>query len=186
MTDTTTPLYRDPDAPVDTRVRDLLARMTLRVKVGQLNQRMYGWEAYRRTPEGFELTDALRAETARFAGLGALYGLFRADAWSGVDHSNGPGAQDSAALAELVQRHVIDSSRLGIPALFVEEVPHGHMALDGTAACSAVTASPPVRRPPCRRRIRARRPSRAASTTPAPPPNRPPRSRTPAPRPRPP
>ncbi|MEV8541393.1 glycoside hydrolase family 3 N-terminal domain-containing protein [Streptomyces sp. NPDC051572] len=135
MTDTTTPVYRDPDAPVDTRVRDLLARMTLREKVGQLNQRMYGWNAYRRTPDspdGFELTDALRAETDRFAGLGALYGLFRADAWSGVDHSNGPGAQDSAALAELVQRHVIASSRLGIPALFVEEVPHGHMALDGT------------------------------------------------------
>jgi len=132
MTDTTTPLFRDPDAPVDTRVRDLLTRMTLREKVGQLNQRMYGWDAYRRTAEGFRLTDALRAETARFAGLGALYGLFRADAWSGVDHTNGPGAQDSAALAELVQRHVIDSSRLGIPALFVEEMPHGHMALDGT------------------------------------------------------
>ncbi|WP_106971790.1 glycoside hydrolase family 3 N-terminal domain-containing protein [Streptomyces xylophagus] len=132
MTDTTTPLYRDPNTPVDTRVSDLLARMTLREKVGQLNQRMYGWDAYRRTPEGYELTDALRAETDRFAGLGALYGLFRADAWSGVDHTNGPGAQDSAALAELVQRHVIESSRLGIPALFVEEVPHGHMALDGT------------------------------------------------------
>lgn len=132
MSDTTTPLYRDPNTPVDTRVSDLLARMTLREKVGQLNQRMYGWDAYRRTPEGYELTDALRAETDRFAGLGALYGLFRADAWSGVDHTNGPGAQDSAALAELVQRHVIRSSRLGIPALFVEEVPHGHMALDGT------------------------------------------------------
>jgi beta-glucosidase len=135
MTDLTTPVYRDPNAPVDTRVRDLLARMTLREKVGQLNQRMYGWDAYRRTPgtpDGFELTDALRAETDRFAGLGALYGLFRADAWSGVDHSNGPGAQDSAALAELVQRQVIGSSRLGIPALFVEEMPHGHMALDGT------------------------------------------------------
>ncbi|MBK3577415.1 glycoside hydrolase family 3 C-terminal domain-containing protein [Streptomyces sp. MBT65] len=132
MTDTTTPLYRDPNASVDARVQDLLARMTLREKVGQLNQRMYGWDAYRRTPDGFELTDALRAETTRFAGLGALYGLFRADAWSGVDHTNGPGAQDSATLAELVQRHVIDSSRLGIPALFVEEVPHGHMALDGT------------------------------------------------------
>jgi beta-glucosidase len=135
MTDSTTPVYRDPNAPLDTRVSDLLARMTLREKVGQLNQRMYGWDAYRRTPDGpdgFELTDALRAETDRFAGLGALYGLFRADAWSGVDHTNGPGAQDSAALAELVQRHVIASSRLGIPALFVEEVPHGHMALDGT------------------------------------------------------
>lgn len=124
--------YHDPAAPVDARVRDLLARMTLREKVGQLNQRMYGWDAYRRTPDGFELTDALHAETDRFAGLGALYGLLRADAWSGVDHTDGPGVQDSSALADLVQRHVVEHSRLGIPALFVEEMPHGHMALDGT------------------------------------------------------
>ncbi|WP_128431080.1 glycoside hydrolase family 3 N-terminal domain-containing protein [Streptomyces cyaneus] len=128
-----TPLYRDPTAPVSARVRDLLSRMTLREKVGQLNQRMYGWNAYRRTPDGgFELTEALYAETDRFEGLGALYGLQRADAWSGVDHTNGPGAEDGAALADLVQRHVVERSRLGIPALFVEEVPHGLMALDGT------------------------------------------------------
>ncbi|MFJ8486804.1 glycoside hydrolase family 3 N-terminal domain-containing protein [Streptomyces sp. NPDC094038] len=126
-------LYRDPTAPVDARVRDLLSRMTLREKAGQLNQRMYGWDAYRRTADGgFELTDALYAETERFEGLGALYGLQRADAWSGVDHTNGPGAEHGAALAESVQRHVVQRSRLGIPALFVEEVPHGLMALDGT------------------------------------------------------
>ncbi|WP_031487026.1 glycoside hydrolase family 3 N-terminal domain-containing protein [Streptomyces bicolor] len=107
--------------------------MTLREKVGQLNQRMYGWNAYRRTPDGgYQLTDALYAETDRFEGLGALYGLQRADAWSGVDHGDGPGAEDAAALADLVQRHVVERSRLGIPALFVEEVPHGLMALDAT------------------------------------------------------
>ncbi|MFF7266434.1 glycoside hydrolase family 3 N-terminal domain-containing protein [Streptomyces sp. NPDC008159] len=130
---TAPPPYRDPAAPLATRVADLLARMTLREKVGQLNQRMYGWDAYRRTRDGgFELTEALYAETERFEGLGALYGLMRADAWSGVEHGEGPGAEDSAALADLVQRHVVERSRLGIPALFVEEVPHGHMALDGT------------------------------------------------------
>lgn len=127
-----TALYRNPAAPIEARVRDLLSRMTLREKVGQLNQRMYGWNAYRRTPSGFELTEALHAETERFAGLGALYGLLRADAWSGVDHVTGADAADSAALADLVQRHVVNESRLGIPALLVEEVPHGHMALDGT------------------------------------------------------
>ncbi|WP_443078118.1 glycoside hydrolase family 3 N-terminal domain-containing protein [Streptomyces sp. SP17KL33] len=127
------PPYRDPAVPVDVRVADLLSRMTRREKVGQLNQRMYGWDAYRRTSAGdFELTEALSAETERFAGLGALYGLMRADAWSGVGHGDGPGAEDSADLADLVQRHVLERSRLGIPALFVEEVPHGHMALDGT------------------------------------------------------
>ncbi|MDX3747972.1 glycoside hydrolase family 3 N-terminal domain-containing protein [Streptomyces sp. AK08-02] len=107
--------------------------MTLREKVGQLNQRMYGWDAYRRRPDGgFELTEALYEETDRFEGLGALYGLLRADAWSGVDHSTGADADAGPVLAHLVQRHVLERSRLGIPALFVEEVPHGLMALDGT------------------------------------------------------
>ncbi|WP_107101128.1 glycoside hydrolase family 3 N-terminal domain-containing protein [Streptomyces graminilatus] len=107
--------------------------MTLREKVGQLNQRMYGWDAYRRRPDGeFELTEALHEETDRFEGLGALYGLLRADAWSGVDHSTGPDARTGPALAHLVQRHVLERSRLGVPALFVEEVPHGLMALDAT------------------------------------------------------
>ncbi|MGW9284220.1 hypothetical protein ACWGSA_19020, partial [Streptomyces diastaticus] len=46
------PLYRDPAAPVAARVRDLLARMTLTEKVGQVNQRMYGWHAYERTACG--------------------------------------------------------------------------------------------------------------------------------------
>ncbi|MFJ9025416.1 glycoside hydrolase family 3 N-terminal domain-containing protein [Streptomyces sp. NPDC102259] len=125
--------YLDPAAPTAARVADLLARMTTGEKVGQLNQRMYGWDAYRRTPDGgFALTEALHAETERFEGLGALYGLMRADAWSGVDHGDGPGVEDSADLADLVQRHVLERSRLRIPALFVEEVPHGHMALDGT------------------------------------------------------
>ncbi|QNP74615.1 glycoside hydrolase family 3 C-terminal domain-containing protein [Streptomyces roseirectus] len=128
-----TPLYQDPSAPTDSRVADLLSRMTLREKVGQLNQRMFGWNAYHRTPAGdFTLTEALREETARWEGLGAVYGLMRADAWSGVDHGTGPDAATSADLADLVQRHVLESSRLGIPALFVEEVPHGLMALDGT------------------------------------------------------
>ncbi|WP_217167971.1 glycoside hydrolase family 3 N-terminal domain-containing protein [Streptomyces sp. AC512_CC834] len=128
----TVPRYRDPAAPVPERVRDLLDRMTLAEKVGQLNQRMYGWDAYERTGDGHRLTDAFRAEVAAFDGMGALYGLQRADAWSGVGFADGLDARDGARTAAAVQRHVMDSTRLGIPVLLVEEMPHGHQALDGT------------------------------------------------------
>ncbi|SEC97360.1 glycoside hydrolase family 3 N-terminal domain-containing protein [Streptomyces melanosporofaciens] len=125
-------LYRDPTAPVAERVRDLLGRMTLTEKVGQVNQRMYGWHAYERDGDGHRLTDAFRAEVAAYDGMGALYGLQRADAWSGVGFADGITAADGARAADAVQRHVVENTRLGIPLLFVEEVPHGHQALDGT------------------------------------------------------
>ncbi|WP_369200807.1 glycoside hydrolase family 3 N-terminal domain-containing protein [Streptomyces sp. PU-14G] len=126
------PRYRDPSAPVPERVRDLLARMTLKEKVGQVNQRLYGWHAYTRTPGGHRLSDAFRAEVAAYDGMGALYGLQRADAWSGVGYADGITAADAAGVADAVQRHVVENTRLGIPVLLVEEVPHGHQALDGT------------------------------------------------------
>ncbi|MGW0779907.1 glycoside hydrolase family 3 N-terminal domain-containing protein [Streptomyces sp. NPDC002913] len=126
------PLFRDPEAPVADRVGDLLARMTLAEKVGQVNQRMYGWDAYERTPSGHRVTDAFRAEVARFDGMGALYGLQRADPWSGVTAETGIGAGDGARVSDAVQRHVVENTRLGIPVLLVEEMPHGIQALDGT------------------------------------------------------
>ncbi|WP_285565428.1 glycoside hydrolase family 3 N-terminal domain-containing protein [Streptomyces sp. RTGN2] len=126
------PLFRDPAAPVADRVRDLLSRMTLTEKVGQVNQRMYGWDAYEREASGHRLTDAFRAEVAAFDGMGALYGLQRADPWSGVTAATGIGAVDGARVSDAVQRHVVETTRLGIPVLLVEEMPHGLQALDGT------------------------------------------------------
>lgn len=125
-------LYRAPSAPVPERVRDLLGRMTLTEKVGQVDQRMYGWHTYERHEGGHRLTDAFRAEVAAYDGMGALYGLQRADAWSGVGFADGIPAADGARVADTVQRHVVENTRLGIPVLLVEEVPHGHQALDGT------------------------------------------------------
>ncbi|MFF2726502.1 glycoside hydrolase family 3 N-terminal domain-containing protein [Streptomyces sp. NPDC058008] len=126
------PLFRDPEMPVADRVGDLLSRMTLTEKVGQVNQRMYGWDAYERTPSGHRLTDAFRAEVAAGDGMGALYGLQRADPWSGVTAETGIGAADGARVSDAVQRYVVENTRLGVPVLLVEEMPHGLQALDGT------------------------------------------------------
>jgi beta-glucosidase len=129
----TTPAgYKDASLSVDARVADLLSRMTLKEKVGQINQRLFGWKSVRQTTAGFELTPYFMDEVATGAGMGALYGLFRADPWSGVTWANGIPPADSARVANQIQKYILDHTRLGIPVLLAEECPHGQQALGGT------------------------------------------------------
>ena len=48
--------YKDVLLPTEERVNDLLSHMTLREKVGQLNQRMYGFRAYERKGDEIKMT----------------------------------------------------------------------------------------------------------------------------------
>ena len=123
--------YRNPALPPERRAEDLLSRMTLREKVGQLTQRLYGFAIYRREGSEITFTPEFEEEVARYGGLGALYGLHRADPWSKRDYATGlPGALSEKARNQ-VQSYVIAHSRFGIPVLFSSECPHGHQALDG-------------------------------------------------------
>jgi beta-glucosidase len=121
--------FRDARQPLVARVTDLLGRLTLREKVGQLNQRLLGWQAWSRVGSGVGTTGVLDAEIERWGGIGALYGLLRADAWSGRDWATGADPALSPQVTAMVQERVVAGSRFGIPALFVEEAPHGHQAL---------------------------------------------------------
>ena len=123
--------YKDPRLSPAERAADLLGRMTLREKVGQLTQRLYGFACYERRGEEILLTEEFRQEAERYGGMGALYGLYRADPWSGRDFSTGLDGVLAPRARNLVQRYVLDHSRLGIPVLMTSECPHGHQGLDG-------------------------------------------------------
>ncbi|MEU4231614.1 glycoside hydrolase family 3 N-terminal domain-containing protein [Nonomuraea sp. NPDC026600] len=111
----------------------LLSELSLREKVGQLNQRLLGWQAVERAPGGgFRLTDLARAELDRWGGLGALYGVFRADAWSGRSWADGIRPEERAEVAALIQDEVSRAGGHRIGVLLSEEAPHGHQALGGT------------------------------------------------------
>src|SRR5699024_2114074 len=124
--------YKDRHIPIKERIADLLGRMSLREKVGQLNQKMYGWDAYHKTKDGYVLTSEFKDHVAEFDGMGALYGLFRADPWSGADFLTGIPAEDSTIVSQMVQKYIKENTRLGIPVLLSEESPHGHQGLDST------------------------------------------------------
>ena len=124
-------LYRDAKAAPEARAKDLLQRMTLREKVGQLNQRLYGFAEYEIRDGEFVPGGGFRAEVERYSGMGALYGLYRADPWSRRDFTNGLVGELAPRARNAVQRYVMEHSRLGIPVLMATECPHGHQALDG-------------------------------------------------------
>jgi beta-glucosidase len=124
--------YRDPSRTADERAADLLSRMSLTEKVGQLNQRLLGWHAWRRDGDRVEITRELEDEAARWGGIGAVYGPLRADAWSGRDWATGADPALSPEVTARLQERVTAASRFGIPALLVEEAPHGHQALGGS------------------------------------------------------
>jgi beta-glucosidase len=100
--------YRNPNVPVDERVADLLKRMTLEEKVAQLTCL---W------PRGSDIPlDALKN------GIGQI-----------ARQQEHKGPRESALFANSVQKYLVENTRLGIPAIFHDEILHGHMAQGSTS-----------------------------------------------------
>ena len=110
---TTVPRYRDPSLPVDERVADLLARMTRAEKVAQLGA---FWAFDVVTESGLdqdrlaELTRDGIGQVTRLAGSTNLRPL------------------EVAQTANMIQDHLVEETRLGIPAIVHEECLHGLIA----------------------------------------------------------
>lgn len=112
----------------------LIKRMTLKEKVGQLAQRPFGFEAYARDENGeIVLTEAFKEYVLKFGGIGVLYGFFRADPWSKRCYrTGGILASEREKAYNVLQKFVVENTRLGIPVLLEEDSPHGWQSLDST------------------------------------------------------
>lgn len=111
------------------RADALLQQMTLEEKLGQIPQKPFGWECYRKTATGYRLTDTFKNEVARRKGLGCLYGLFRADPWSGANEQTGIPFEDRITVYNMVQQYVVEHSPHGIPVLISGEATHGAQSI---------------------------------------------------------
>ncbi len=119
------PLYKQSEAPIEERLRDLLSRMTLEEKAAQ----MVGiWN---------EMADTLVDEAGNFdenkaaEAFKAGHGLGQVGRPSSA--GKGHGARGQAVLTNKIQKFFLEKSRLGIPVIFHEECLHGQAAIDGTS-----------------------------------------------------
>ena len=102
--------YRDPALPVARRVEDLLARMTLEEKLAQLG---CVWSTQLADQGGFapsKAAEKLRNGTGHVTRIAAATGLRPAE---------------NASFMNAIQRWLVESTRLGIPAIVHEEALSG-------------------------------------------------------------
>lgn len=111
------------------KAKKKLAQMSVEEKLGQLPSKLYGWECYKRSGNSYELTEKFKSEVQRNRGAGYIYGLFRADPWSGATFQTGIPFEDRIKVYNMVQKYVLSQSPNGIPAFIAEEGCHGAQAL---------------------------------------------------------
>lgn len=115
--------YRDASLPVDVRVEDLVSRMTLGEKIGQLGSR---WV--------FEFSNSDAIAPGRVGevcpdGVGQITRIAGAS-----DHT----PEEAARVANQIQSQLTKDTRLGVPAIVHEEICSGMMGRGSTAFPQAI------------------------------------------------
>lgn len=117
--------YLNPGLAPEQRVRDLLKRMTLAEKIGQM---LCVWQQKKEWfLDGQGRFDAEKAcvHVKKWGGLGQV--------GRPSDSAGGLGPRETAELTNAIQRYFRERTRLGIPVVFHEECLHGHAAIGATS-----------------------------------------------------
>ncbi len=120
---TSLPAYRNPQLSISDRVADLLARMTLEEKIGQM---LCIWDE--RAAMMFD-----EDGTPNFAKMKSHLGNGIGQIARISDIQGGLGPREMAELSNRLQSFFIEETRLGIPVIFHEECLHGLAARDATS-----------------------------------------------------
>jgi beta-glucosidase len=138
------PLYKNPVFPIEQRISDLLSRMTLEEKVGQMNiptcySTELGWGLDSDAPYLWDMEDTKEVRDKQLAGcmkwaegthndvLGPGGGFFTLS-----DRLIYEGPRRQAEIMNELQKIAREKTRLGIPLFQIEEGTHGLMCPGGT------------------------------------------------------
>ncbi len=127
QSDGKTPVYQDPTQPIQTRIEDLISRMTLKEKVGQLNLPcVYVEELGKNIPAKMAACRKFTAGTYTKE-IGPAGGFFTLA--NEILHE---GARQQAEYFNELQKIALTQTRLKIPVMEDEEGTHGAMFPGGT------------------------------------------------------
>lgn len=115
-------LYKNPEAPVEARVRDLMSRMTLDDKIAQMNMRSLKDVKF---DDGENPTPSSMIEVFGKEGIGFLESPF-------------VHVKDVAKAGYIADRYHRENTRLGIPPIQIAECLHGQLALGATIYPQAI------------------------------------------------
>ncbi len=121
--------YLDSGAPVAARVSDLLERMTLDEKAAQLRCM---WEGKILLLDKSRNFSPERATKAIPHGIGQLSRISDYRGYPDWDPSRSRTLANTVTLVNAIQRYLVEQTRLGIPALYHDELAHGLLAGDAT------------------------------------------------------
>ena len=129
--------YWNSELTIQERLDDLMSRMTLDEKIGQLTK-LPGWKMYEKGEHGHLSVSTEFKDRLKQGDVGSLWATLRADPWTQKSLSTGLQPAEAAKVTNLLQQYARDSTRLGIPLLLAEEAPHGHMAIGATVFPTAI------------------------------------------------
>ena len=129
------PAYKDPNAPIEQRVEDLLSRMTLDEKIAQITTI---WNRKQEILTAAGDFDEAKAKQVFPAGIGQM--ARPSDLRGGGSPYEQPyrNARETVKLVNAMQHFALKDTRLGIPILFHEEGLHGYVARDATSFPQAI------------------------------------------------
>jgi beta-glucosidase len=124
------PVYKDPSQPIESRVKDLLKRMTLQEKIAQMQDISFSEISNENKMDAEKLNKHLK---------GLSYGCFE-----GMNTS----VEEYAVAIDQIQKYLLQKSRLGIPMLSTSEALHGCVHAGATIFPQAIalgsTFNPPM------------------------------------------
>ncbi|MES2672747.1 MAG: glycoside hydrolase family 3 N-terminal domain-containing protein [Pseudomonadota bacterium] len=124
-------IYKDVKQPIEVRVKDLLARMTLEEKVMQLQSI---WEKRQLLETDGAIFTSEHAQEILGEGIGQI----ARPSENKLQITPNKTPLQTAKFTNAIQKWVLENTRLGIPVLFHEEALHGHAGRYATSFPQAI------------------------------------------------